>query len=128
MMAKSPRTRKHLESANVLMPKEKQDRYDLLDAMAQDVHSFSASIKSKRSKGATRLQQKTVAVSIGPEVREHKKVVKSAKLLKFDKKTVSKIKEKVRQRMMSGDESEFIDVVRKNLWGENPRPMETSDM
>ena len=114
MMAKSPRTRKHLESANVLIPKEKQDRYDLLDAMAQDLHFFSASIKSKRSKGATRLRQKTVAVSIGPKVREHKKVVKAAKLLKFDQKTVSKItKEKVRQRMMSGDESAFIDVVRK---------------
>ena len=120
MMAKSPQTRKHLETANVLMPKEKQDKYDLLDAMALDVHSFSASIKSKRSKGATRLRQKTVAVSTGPKICEHKKVVKAAKLLKFDKNKKKKKKKNSFQNNKRKSESAFIDVVRKTRGGKIP--------
>ena len=91
-MSESPRTRKHLESSGVIMPKDKQERFELLDAMATDMQSFSESIKQKRSTGANRLRQKTVAMSIGPKIRQGKKVVKAAKLLNFDKKTVSKLR------------------------------------
>ena len=109
----SPRTRSILEKRGTINTKAKQRHQQVCEATVGDLSEAMESLKSKRSKPAQRLKEKSAAVSIGPRVEKLRGVSTASKTLFLPKTTKKVRKHEIRKSIIKGKKAAMEDIIRK---------------